>query len=78
MVLMGQMTDLVLPPIYLLPSHLSDDELRAWEAKIPSLTRNAKEAMFLVGRSKHVQEHHHISSLYHGDHPIRTFVVSMD
>lgn len=49
------MTDLVLPPIYLLPSHLTNDEVRAWKAKIPSLTSDANQAEFIVGKSRRDQ-----------------------
>lgn len=49
------MTNLAFPPIYLLSSHLSDEELHTWEEKIPSLTRDASEANFIVGKSRHIQ-----------------------
>lgn len=43
--------ELELPVIYLLPTHLSSDELQQWEEKIPSLTWDAAEASFIVGKS---------------------------
>lgn len=43
--------ELKLPAIHLLPTHLSSDELNEWYAKIPSLTLNASEASFIVGKS---------------------------
>lgn len=44
--------DLKLPPVYLLPAHLSADERRKWEEKIPTLTHDASKADFIVGKSK--------------------------
>lgn len=44
--------DLQLPPIYLLPAHLSADELQKWEGKIPTLTRDVSKTEFIVGKSK--------------------------
>jgi hypothetical protein len=43
--------ELELPVIYLLPTHLSSDELNEWEEKVPSLTLDASEASFIVGKS---------------------------
>lgn len=42
------------PLIYLLPTHLTSDELRQWEAKVASIARVthvASEADFIVGKS---------------------------
>lgn len=44
--------DLQLPPIYLLPTHLSADEIKKWEDKIPTLTRDVDKTSFIVGKSK--------------------------
>ncbi|ROW08877.1 hypothetical protein VMCG_02803 [Cytospora schulzeri] len=41
---------LELPVIYLLPTHLSSDELDEWKENIPNLTRDATEASFIVGK----------------------------
>ncbi|KUI71236.1 DNA polymerase type-X family protein pol4 [Cytospora mali] len=41
---------LELPVLYLLPTHLSSDELHDLEEKIPSLTWDASEASFIVGK----------------------------
>ncbi|PTB72557.1 Nucleotidyltransferase [Trichoderma longibrachiatum ATCC 18648] len=39
-----------LPPIFLLPTHLQADEARELEAKVPSLTQDAREARVIVGK----------------------------
>ncbi|KAL7922088.1 hypothetical protein ACQKWADRAFT_313302 [Trichoderma austrokoningii] len=39
-----------LPRVFLLPTHLQDDERRRLEDKIPTLTRDAHEAAVIVGR----------------------------
>jgi DNA polymerase IV len=39
----------ILPPVYLLHTHLPLDELHDWEAKIPSLTYDIKEAQLIIG-----------------------------
>ncbi|KAJ4424623.1 hypothetical protein N0V82_000755 [Gnomoniopsis sp. IMI 355080] len=42
--------DLKLPPIFLLATRLDADELQKWEEKIPTLTRDVREAQFIVGK----------------------------
>lgn len=39
-----------LPRIFLLPTHLQDDERRKLEAKIPTLTRDSQEAAVILGK----------------------------
>lgn len=44
--------DLGLPPIFLLGTRLDADELKKWEEKIPSLTRDVRQAQFIVGKGE--------------------------
>ncbi|PTB63566.1 hypothetical protein BBK36DRAFT_1182332 [Trichoderma citrinoviride] len=42
--------DLLLPRIFLLPTHLEADEARELQARVPSLTQDAREARVIVGK----------------------------
>ncbi|KAL6862362.1 Nucleotidyltransferase [Trichoderma novae-zelandiae] len=42
--------DLDLPRVFLLPTHLQADEVRELEARVPSLTQDAREARVFVGK----------------------------
>ncbi|KAJ4389139.1 hypothetical protein N0V93_006601 [Gnomoniopsis smithogilvyi] len=39
-----------MPPIFLLGTRLTADELQKWEEKIPTLTRDVRQAQFIVGK----------------------------
>lgn len=44
--------DLRLPPIFLLGTRLNAEELQKWEDKISSLTRDVRQAEFIVGKGE--------------------------
>lgn len=49
--------DLDLPPLYLLPTHMTAAEAQAWRARLPEAPGNLAKVDILVGKSKYMHAH---------------------